>query len=103
MGNDISEAMLRVLNTNEPLKTWNSTEVTLIPKVKNPNLVKDFRPISLCNVSYKIVARTITNGLKIAVGDIIDPHQSAFVTGRSIMDNILLKTPLANKVLQLSS
>lgn len=48
--------------------------------------MKDYRPTSLCNV----VARAITNRLKNTLGNIIDPHQSAFILGRSITDDILL-------------
>lgn len=64
--------------------------VTLIPKIKNAKSVKDFRPISLCNVLYKIVARAITNRIKGTLGNIIDLHQSAFILGRAIYDNIIL-------------
>lgn len=58
--------------------------------MKKSDSVKDFRPISLCNVSYKIIARATTNRFKTTLGDIIDPHQSAFILGRSITDNIFL-------------
>lgn len=64
--------------------------ITLIPKTKEPTLMKDFKPISLCNILYKIVARAITNRLKLILGDIIDPHQSAFIPGRAISDNIII-------------
>jgi hypothetical protein len=33
----------------------NSTFLTLIPKANNPSTFDDFRPISLCNLCYKVI------------------------------------------------
>lgn len=90
IGDKFTGAALDILNNDGPLEEWNSTVITLIPKTKESTLMKDFRPISLCNVSYKIIVRTITNKLKLILGDIINPHQSAFVPGRAIADNIII-------------
>ena len=79
-----------VLNGNGLPSSWNEATVVLIPKVKNPNKMKDLRPISLCNVLYKIVSKVLANRLKLILSEIIAPNQSAFVPGRLITDNILL-------------
>lgn len=81
---------LDILNKGKSIEAWNNTIFVLIPKVNNPKEVSDFRLISLCNVNYKIVTKTISNRLKGILKDIISPTQSAFIQGRLISDNILV-------------
>lgn len=52
--------------------------------------MKDYRPISLCNVCYKIVARALTNRLRPILKNTINEFQSAFIHGRLISDYIIL-------------
>lgn len=58
------EACLRVLNGEALVREFNHTLIVLIPKMKNPVEILNFRLISLCNVSYKIITKTIANRLK---------------------------------------
>ena len=90
MGDDVIREVKSLLAGGEMLQGWNDTVVVLIPKVACPERMKDLRPISLCNVVYKIAAKVIANRLKVILPDIISPNQSAFVPGRMITDNVLL-------------
>ena len=71
VGMDITQAVLSCLNSGSILKSINHTFITLIPKVKNPERVSEFRPISLCNVIYKFVSKVIANRLKPLLNSII--------------------------------
>lgn len=68
----------------------NETHVRLIPKVSGPRKVADYRPIALCNTHYKIIAKLLTRRLQPLLPNLISDHQSAFVKGRSISDNVLI-------------
>jgi hypothetical protein len=49
----------------------NHSHIVLILKNKNPTRVTDYRPISLCNVLYKSVAKVLANRLKLILPSII--------------------------------
>jgi hypothetical protein len=68
----------------------NDTTIVLLSKVDRPELLKDFRPILLCNVIYKIVSKCMVNRLRPLLKDIIAAPQSAFIPGRMITDNALI-------------
>ena len=82
--------MLSCLNSGTLLKSINHTFITLIPKVNNPENVSEFRPISLCNVIYKIISKVIANHLKPFLNSIVSKAQSAFIADRLIAYNILI-------------
>lgn len=89
MGTNICKAIIGSLNYGIMPDFLNLTNIVLIPKVKTLTCVIDYRPISLCNVSYKIISKLLANRLKKLLLDIISPVQSAFILGRLITDNVL--------------
>ena len=72
------------------LTKFNHTNIALIPKKDNPNLVHHFRPISLTNFNYKIISKILSNRFKPILQNIISPTQSAFLMDRSIHENTIL-------------
>jgi hypothetical protein len=90
IGEDLTDEVLIAVNSRTIPEGWNNTTVVLIPKVENPEFVTQFRPISLCNVIYKVISKLIANRLKRLLPEIISPTQSAFVPGRLITDNLLV-------------
>lgn len=68
------------------MESLNHTFIVLIPKVDNPFKVLHYQPISLCNVSYKIIATR----LKSFLPHMISEQQLAFVPSRLIQDNSIM-------------
>ena len=72
------------------MKAFNATFLTLLTKVEGGDTPGKFRPISLCNVIYKIKLKVIANRLKPILPIPISLKQSGFVEGRHILDGIIL-------------
>ena len=67
----------------------NSTFLELIPKEANPSSFDRFRPLSLCNASYKIFSKLLANKLKPLLGKLISLFKGGFVKGRHILDSVI--------------
>ena len=92
--------MVKAFFFNEHLlKEINRTFITLIQKVDNQEASNHYRPISLCNVCYKIIAKILTNRVKSLLNKIVSPLQGAFAPGRLINDNILLAHELTHELM----
>ncbi|KAM1750468.1 hypothetical protein ACFX11_008712 [Malus domestica] len=72
------------------LSQINKTHIALIPKVPNPENTSQYRPISLCCNSYKILSKILANRLNTILPNIISCRQNAFVPHRQIQDNLLV-------------
>uniref|UniRef100_A0A803QFT1 Reverse transcriptase domain-containing protein n=1 Tax=Cannabis sativa TaxID=3483 RepID=A0A803QFT1_CANSA len=80
-----------------------NTNIVLVPKKKNPKSMLDLRPISLCNVLYKIVSKVLANRLKKVLYCVISENQSAFIPGRLITDNIMVSFEIMHYMKRKSS
>ena len=87
---DIINMIKAFFHSGFMLKSLNHTFITLIPKVPNLEKVTQFRPIALCNVTYKIISKILVNRFKPFMDSLITPVQNAFIQGRQITDNIIL-------------
>lgn len=69
-------AILQFFETGKLLKEINCTTVTLIPKVVDPNYMKEFRPIACCSTVYKLISKILASRLKRVVDYIVGNSQS---------------------------
>ncbi|CAL1397336.1 unnamed protein product [Linum trigynum] len=69
---------------------WNETHIAMIPKVDNPELISQYRPISCCNFRYKIISKIMATRLKRWTPELVSELQTAFTGGRLIQDNIII-------------
>ena len=88
--NDLLEMVNSFLISGKLDTRLNITNICLIPKKERPTRMTELRPISLCNVGYKIISKVLCQRLKVCLPSLISETQSAFVPGRLISDNILI-------------
>ena len=76
--------------TGQGLQSLNATFITLVPKEGQAHRPKQYSPIALCNVIYKLLTKVIARRLKPILPTIISLEQSGYVEGRKILDSIIL-------------
>lgn len=90
MGKEVFQCCRKWLKEVTFPANLNYTMIVLIFKKDGADYMKDLCSIALCNVLYKIIAKFLSNRLRVILPAIITKNQSAFVSGRSITDNVFL-------------
>ena len=88
-GKEVTDVVLKIVRGEESPEHINETVLVLIPKVSTHESLSQFRPISLCNVLYKISSKVVSNRLKLILPTITSEEKSAFVPGRLFTNNII--------------
>ena len=89
---------LEILKGKVEICDLNKTFIVLILKVKNATKVTEFRPISLYNVIYKIITKTIANRLKLILPSVISESQIPFVPNQLISNNSIVAFELMHSL-----
>ena len=88
---DMLETFNTCYDTGVLCKSMNSALIRLIYKKSGSKFdLKNWRPTSLLNVDYKILAKTITNRMKMVMPFVIGEEQTCGVTSRKIHDNLIV-------------
>jgi hypothetical protein len=87
---EVWEVVEESRTSGQVLSALNATFLTLIPKEERVTNPKQFRPIALCNVIYKIITKVVANRLKPILTFVISKEQAGYVEGRQIMDSVIL-------------
>lgn len=76
-------------NHNLDIGRLNYGTISLIPKVKEANIIQQYRSICLLNVIYKIFTKALMLRVENVLERIINRSQTAFLKGRNIMDGVM--------------
>jgi len=90
VGGDFCAAVQDFFHSGSLLKQVNHSIISLVPKSLNVSSPSNFRPISCCNVIYKVIAKILAGRLAHVLKEIVSPMQNAFLGGRFMSDNINL-------------
>lgn len=84
--------------TGKLVKSINEVVICLISKGEALEDLTQFRQISLCNVSVKVVSKILANKLKPLMIKLAGPNQSSFIPGRCTVDNILITQEIVHSL-----
>jgi len=88
----IKTELLQIVNnmfTNGPILARQvQGQIVCIPEKSQPERIGDYRPLTLLNADYKILARIIANRQKPLLQEISNPHQHCGIPGTTVFDAV---------------
>lgn len=87
---DLLEVLIAFISSLMIPKHFSHSHTFLLPKVSNPIKMREYRPISLSNITSKIFSKFVCYILSSMLLGLIFLNQSGFVKGRNISENIFL-------------
>ena len=94
----VLEEVRRVFRERKVPKYLNRTLIVLIPKIQGLETIGNYRPIRLCNTTYKIISKVIVARLRPHLDYLVSPYQTAFVPGRRGADNVIIAQELIHTI-----
>ena len=85
-GKDVTAVVLSFFMSGRLLAEINHTLVSLVPKSSAATSLTDIRPVSCCNLLYKIITEVLANMLQHVISELISPNQNAFLQGGHTSD-----------------
>ncbi|CAA7017011.1 unnamed protein product [Microthlaspi erraticum] len=90
VGESVTRFVLDFFRTGLLPQGTNDVILVLLAKVAGPEKIQQFRPISLCNVIFKLITKVMVSRMKPIMTKLIGPAQSSFIPGRLSTDNIII-------------
>ncbi|KAJ4440885.1 hypothetical protein ANN_10732 [Periplaneta americana] len=87
---ELKEAILTASSKSSPGPDgFNEGIIVLIPKIPKPQMITDYRPITLLNTDYKLFMKILANRIRPCMDHLIAPGQTCSVPGRTIINNLI--------------
>ena len=92
------KVVLAFSSGHDILKYFSYSCIVILPKVNNPNKLKEFKPICLSNFISKIISKLFSTRLSRILPRFISLNKSGFVKGRNITENIMLAQEITHQI-----
>ena len=95
---DLLSLFTAFYNHELDIAKFNLASISLLPKKDDVITVRNFRPISLINCSFKLITKLLADRISIVMDSIIDSSQTAYIKGRFILDNVVCAHEILHQI-----